>query len=438
MIEQTVNNTIVHCYLQTIHVDQIATIAYKSSTVDCLSFAQLKQGRRKMNTLHISGLAQKPEELECSMRVLGDPRYSDPSAKENISELEELVAVSPNGHWMALRRKGSSQEEINTISRTDEGSEEIVVPMNFGWGQVCARDIADDGTLLFQAELTPLFDDLGFARRPIVFTPENKKLFVLPPEYKEEEWLSGSLPTGRPKSHTPHCYASERTVFGWTHVNYDGRREANGHNISHCVWRHQETGEWVVEYMPKITNSKWLWPASTGTFIWCDRPNRDSVVRFGLFDGTSMATFDDVSIMGHGVAVLSVAKDSTFLGNFCVGDGRQEKSEEGESELSCYAFLVRPHTKEIHVFNEFGNNPFLYAVSANGQYVIGSQPDVGYSLMKLEGNSYRYVALTARDWRIEDVTDVTDEGHVFAVATCTERKHDCFRLKLPVLLIPQW
>src|SRR3989344_7720546 len=98
--------------------------------------------------------------------------------------------------------------------------------------------------------------------------------------------------------------------------------------------------------MPKITNSKWLWPASTGTFIWCDRPNRDSVVRFGLFDGTSMATFDDVSIMGHGVAVLSVAKDSTFLGNFCVGDGRQEKSGKRGTKRSFPPFFFSPPPKK--------------------------------------------------------------------------------------------
>lgn len=41
-------------------------------------------------------------------------------------------------------------------------------------------------------------------------------------------------------------------------------------------------------------------------------------------------------------------------------------------------------------------------------------------------------------WRIDALAYVTDDGKVFATATCTERKHGCFRLKLPVLLTPQW
>lgn len=119
-----------------------------------------------MNPLRISGLLEKPNEVECSVRVLGDPRLSDPSVCENIPELERLAAVSPNGQWMALVRKGRGlRDEFYTISQTGEGAKETVIPLKNEWGCTRARDIADDGAFLFGAELERSFSDYGFSRR---------------------------------------------------------------------------------------------------------------------------------------------------------------------------------------------------------------------------------------------------------------------------------
>lgn len=392
-----------------------------------------------MNTLHISGLLEQPKAIECSVRVLGDPRLSDPSVSENISELERLIAVSANGQWMALVRKGRGlRDKFYTISRTGEGTEEMVVPLKNEWEHTRARDIADEGTFLFEAELARSFSDCFFSRRPVVFTPGNKELVVLPPEYKEREWGADPLKDDRPRSHTPYCYAPDGAVFGWTHPNYDRRRDMESRETPHCIWRRKQSGEWTVEYTPDFMNSKWLWPAYTGTFVCCDQPDEDDTVRFGFFDGVVTTPYEDVSVDGHAIVVVSVAKNGTFLGHCCIRDGKKGKDKYGKPELSSYTFLIQPQTKAGHTFNDFDKNPWLHELSANGQYIIGSHPGAGHFLMKAEGDGYRYAALATKDWRVEDLVDVTDEGHVFAVATCTERKHGCFRLKLPVLLIPQW
>lgn len=185
-------------------------------------------------------------------------------------------------------------------------------------------------------------------------------------------------------------------------------------------------------------NSKWLWPAYASTFVWCDRPDEDGAVHFGLFDGTNTTTYENVCVEGHAIVVVSVARSGTFLGHFCIRDGRKGQDKDGKPELSSYTYLIQPQTKAGHLFNDFDKNPWLHELSPDGQCIIGSHPGAGHFLMKAEGDGFRYATLATKDWRIEDVVDVTDDGHVFAVVTCTERRHGCFRLKLPVLLIPQW
>lgn len=394
-----------------------------------------------MKEINVAGLSAQPEKVECSVQVLGDPGVNDPSASENIGELERLAAVSSNGQWMALvRKRRLSQDEFYTILRADEGAEEMVVPYKNEWRHTRARDIANDGTFLFEAELERSFTDYGFSRRPLVFKPGNNKPIVLPPEYHKRLWGTGFLEDDRPRSHTPYCYAPDDTVFGWSHVGYQERTEWHRYDLLHCIWRKQATDEWQIEYLPGYLNNKWLWPGYAGTFIWADdRPERSGAIHFGLFDGLSITTFS-VTLEGRDPKTVSVASDGTFLGSFGVVDGRNSVDrEEDKVPSSYYSYVIRPQDQAIHVFNELPeHNPWLRELSANGRFVIGSHPKVGFCLLKEADDNYRYTVLQAIGWRIEDVVRVTDDGKVFGVATCTERGHDCFRLTLPVALTPQW
>lgn len=393
-----------------------------------------------MKTLHISGL-EKPTPIECAVRVLGDPRLSDPSVSNNIPKFQHLAAVSPGGQWIALIREGDKRGKIYTISRTDEGAEELTVPLNDKrWTRTRARDIADNGTFLFEANLNELCIDDRFSRRPLVFTPNNQELVILPPKYQEWEPDASYLEDNRPQSHTPDCFTPDGSVFGWTFPNQSQRQGLGCYATPHCIWRHQESDEWTIQYMPDFMNSKDLCPcpAYADTFVWCDRSAEDDIVHFGLFDGTAAKTYDDVSIEGQGTMIVSAANNSTFIGHFCVRDGRTGKDKAGKSKISSYTFLIQPTAKAGHVFNDLDRNPWLHRLSPNGQYIIGPHPGGGGFLMKAEGDGYHYATLTTRDWRIEGVTSVTDQGQVFAIATCTERKHSCFRLYLPIMLTPQW
>lgn len=343
---------------------------------------------------------------------------------------------------MALRREGwCSGVAVFTIARTEEGVEETVVPLQheWEWPRICG--IADDGTLLMRAELD--YFDNGYSRRPLLFKPGDKTPLILPPPYDKEAKWKGRLPSEediRPASHTPYCYAPNGTIFGWTHGRR-GDQEAHGsYDTPHCVWEKQPSGKWTVECLPDSLNCKWLWPGYGGTFVWADRPEEDDTIHFGLFDGTSTTTFD-VTLKGTDPKTIAVAADGTFLGHYGVKDGRAGKDEKGDPESSYYAYLVRPQANAVRVFNDAEKDeksPWLKALSPNEQYVIGSHPGVGYCMLTAHGGGYRYVVFKALGWRIDDLACVTDGGKVFATATCVERKHGCFRLKLPVLLTSQW
>lgn len=395
-----------------------------------------------MTTISVDGLTGKAQAVECTAQVLGDPKLFDPAVGEDVSVFQRLSAVSPCGTWMALRRKGCrSGAAVFTIARTQEGAEEITIPLSrdWKWPHICG--IADDGTILFRAELNHF--DNGYSRRPLLFKPGDQKSLILPPPYdKEAKWkgcLSGEEDI-RPVSHTPHCYAPNGTVFGWTKGKYGDREEHRRYDTPHCVWEKQPSGKWTVECLPDSLNSQWLWPGYGGTFVWADRPKEDDTISFGLFDGTSTTTFD-VTLKGTDPKTIGVAADGTFFGHYGVKDGRSGKDEKGEPMCSYYAYLVRPQSNAVRVFNDVEkdeNNPQLEALSSNGQYVIGSHLGVGVCILQAHNGGYRYGVLKAPGWRIDGLTCVTDDGKVFATATCTERKHGCFRLKLPVLLTPQW
>jgi hypothetical protein len=390
-----------------------------------------------MNTISLAGLTGTPAEVRCAVNVLGDPRLSDPTSDHSLAELERLSAVSPNGQWLGLTRQGFSKgHSLLIIAPVQEGAEEIIVPLDMEWEWPRIRAITDDGTLLFRVELARR--DHGYARRPLLFKPGDKEPLILPPPYTKPEW-SRRPNDPAPLSHTPYCFAPDGTIFGWTHPRREERRQraVETIDIGHCVWRQLPTG-WMVEYLPDFLNDKWLWPACNGTFLWANAPRKDATICFGVFDGVS-CTPCEVTLDGSGPKVFGAATNGTFIGSYSIHDGRHGVDDEGKPDLSCYTYLLRPHHNTIRVFNEAADkNPWLEHLSANGQYVVGSQAGVGYFILKAMGGGYRYAVLHAPGWRIESLACVTDEGKVFATATCVERKHGCFRLTLPVLLTPRW
>lgn len=395
-----------------------------------------------MHAIHIAGLTSKPRDVACAARPLGDPKLFDPAASMSAPRFARLCAVSPNGQWMALKREGCfERQDVLTIAQAEEGAGETVVPLDLEWAYTRIRGIANDGMLLFQVELGGTAD-YGYSRRPLTFKPGAERPTILPPPYDKEAKWKGRLPDEedtRPPAHTPDCYAPDGTIFGWTLSRFEECHQRAGYNQRYCTWKAQEDA-WTIAYLPDSLDGKWVWPAHGGAFTWCDRPEEDDTIHFGLFDGTSSTTFA-VTLNGHDPRTIAVARDGTLLGHVGVRDGRAGKNEKGEPKSSYYAYLIRPQADAVRLFNDAAEgekNPRLEKMSTSGVYIVGFHPGVGYFILRAEGDRYRYAVLQTPGWRIENLCHVTDDGAVYATATCIEKKHGCFRLKLPVLLSPQW
>lgn len=388
-----------------------------------------------MKTLEINGLSDKPRTVECDVRVLGKPELFDPLHSDRLPEFDHLFGVSPNGQWMALVRKCKDFDtEIYTIVQAQEGADEIVVPLKDSFDRFTRpRDVANDGMFLYQASVSP--SDSLHSRRPFVFKPGDKESTVLPPEYDEESPYSylDKNPNDHTLSHTPYCFAGSDTVFGWTHTLSSLReRHHDDYELVHCIWRRANRDAWMVEYMPEFLRFKWVWPTRDGKFFCCDWSKKEGEVEFGLFDGSTYKPFKNFAIHGHGCKITAVAADGTCLGHI---DVYREKRKEDDCNSCFYTFLARPAAGTAHVFNEsVENNVWLTELSENGKYALAE----GCEILRAENGGYRHATFTSPGWRIDDTAGVTNNGHVFATATCLERKHGCFRLKLPVLLVPQW
>lgn len=382
-----------------------------------------------MKSVEIVGLTNKPRNIVCGVRVLGDPKLFDPAEEEDIPLLQHMLAVSPNRDWMALVRKSLiTDNESYSMARTQEGAAEVEVPLESKYVLLNTqpRDVANDGIFLFDAELSGSPDQLHFSRRPLVFKVGDKKPTILPPVYVEPEWDDEPLKGGFPYSHTPVCFTPDGRVFGRT---YDPKFSFN---LPHCVWQRQPSGEWTIDYLPDFTHTKWLWPAWNGAFTACDWTHEYADIGFGLFDGTSYTSYESLTVHGRDCKIVSVSQPGIFIGHFCT-----VTKEDHESRS--FGFLANPATGALHVFNDFHRrNASLHYISANGRYVIGSHPPSGNCILRADGDGYNYATYSAPGWRIETAIDVTDEGNVYGTATCLDRKHGCFRLKLPVLLVPQW
>jgi len=389
-----------------------------------------------MKTIDVFGLNEK-KTIECFVRVLGNHRICDPMVSGNVPIIEYLSAVSPNGEWLALDRvEKGSRKDLITITRVEEGAEEIVVPMDFDWENSRIRDISNDGTLLFQVELDRGFSNYGHSRRPLLFKYGDKKPLILPPPYDKEDMSFFRSPSegNCQTAHTPYCYTSEGKIFGWSRRRYDDRQYLNLNGTDYFVYEQKKPGVWVVEYLPDSLDGKWIWTAYHNTFVWADQRSKDNIIRFGLFDGKSCSNFD-IAVYGYNPQVVEVASNNTFICHYGVKGKRKYKNKEMHDY---YALLAKPQDNALNLFKDGEENPWCEKLSPNGKYVIGSHTTVGWFILKSESDGYSYRVLNTPGWRIESLASVMDDGRIYAVATCVERKHGYFRLKLPVLLVPKW
>lgn len=390
-----------------------------------------------MKTIEIIGLEEKLP-INCSVYVLGNPRMSDPITSDNVLALERLAVVSPNGKWLALERNAQfASNDMLTIVKAEEGAEEVVVPVDFDWEQLRIRDINNEGTLLFQAELERNSIGYGHSRRPLLFKQGDAKPLILPPPYNKEDRgnLRSPREDDRPASHTPYCYTSEDKIFGWSHRKYSERVQRERDGVDRFIYTQEKPGVWTIEYLPDFLNGKWLWPGYHNTFILSDRKPKDGIITFGLFDGKKCSNFD-ITALGDDPKVVRVASDNTFICHYGVKEKWKRKNQEVES--SYYTLLAKPNESALQLFKDGEENPWLEYLSTNGKYAVGSHPDVGYFILKAHCDAYDYRVLAVMGWRIESLAAVLDDGKVYATATCIERSHGCFRLKLPVLLTPEW
>ena len=396
-----------------------------------------------MKDIAINGLTLSPKKIPCHVNVLGDPGLSDPALASHTVGIHELAAVSGSGAWLALVRGRPSAENdtsIITVCRAQEGAEEIVVLRPPESQRVIPRDIRNDGTLLFEAELGYPSNASGFSRRAVLFEPGQSQPVILPPLFNQEDLFDDPMRKGVARSHTPLCFTPNGNVFGWAYKAYDVEKGIKESGLRNCFWYQSGSTDWNLEYGPSYLENMSLWPAHNGMYIWCARVEEGSkeLAHVGLFNGKGLEIFNDITLPGHRHVISAVAGNNIFLGRLHWSDGRSQESESGEDAPSHYSYLVDPERQAMHIFNDsLKNNPLLESISENGNCLIGIKPDAGFFLMQAAGEGYSFGLLDAPGWRIEDVVHVSDEGHVFALATCTDRKQGCFRLKLPVKLIPQ-
>ncbi|MBI3421101.1 MAG: hypothetical protein HY006_03490 [Candidatus Sungbacteria bacterium] len=398
-----------------------------------------------MKNIPIIGLTGNPKKIQCHVSVLGDPSLSDPAIASHTVGIEELAAVSWNGAWLAIVRGRASAENdtsILTVCRAQEGAEEIVAVRPPESRCVIPRDIRNDGTLLFEADLGNPNNASGFSRRAVLFEPGQRQTVILPPPFNQEDLFDDDpMRKGVVRSHTPLCFTPNGNVFCWAYKAYDVERGIKESGLLNCFWYQHGSAGWDLEYGPPYLEKMTLWPAGSGMYIWCTRIEEGSqeMAHVGLFNGKGLEIFNDVTLPGHSHAITAVAANNIFFGHLFWSDGKSQESGSGEKfNHFPNSFLVDPQRQAMHIFNDGAkNNPFLEGISENGHYLIGTKPDVGFFLMQAAAEGYSFGLLDAPGWRIEDAVHVNDECHVFALATCVDRKHGCFRLKLPVKLIPQ-
>jgi hypothetical protein len=184
-----------------------------------------------------------------------------------------------------------------------------------------------------------------------------------------------------------------------------------------------------------MDDNRWWWPAYHSQIIWADRHPQDGIIHFGLFDGASCSNFD-LTVKGDNPIVVAVASDNTFICQYSVKGKRRRQGKESNS--SSYTLLAKPQDNTLQLFKDSEENPWFEHLSANSHYVIGSLPGVERFILNAQGDTYHYRTLNTPGWRIDSLAAVMDDGRVYATGTCIERKDDCFRLKLPLLLTPQW
>src|SRR3989344_3848839 len=171
-----------------------------------------------MKDITITGLTSEPKKIQCHVSVLGDPGMSDPAIASHTVGIHELAAVSGSGAWMAVVRGRPSAENdtsIITVCRAQEGAEEIVVIRPPESRCVTPRDIRNDGTLLFEAELGYPSNASGFSRRAVLFDPSQSQTVILPPPFNQEDLFDDPMLKGVARSHTPLCFTPNGNVFGW-------------------------------------------------------------------------------------------------------------------------------------------------------------------------------------------------------------------------------
>lgn len=385
-----------------------------------------------MKTIEISGL-EEAKVVECTVQVLGDPRLSDPVVSDDFPALERLVAVSSDGKWLALdRRARAYSPHLLTIARAEEEAEEIVVPLDQYGKNSQIRDINNEGALLLQGELDELGFDHGHSCRPVLFKVGDEGPLALPPLYEREPRWSARF-SNRPPSHIPCCYTFDEKIFGWAYVRSTDD-ESCGYR--YFLYEQQKPRVWTVTYLPDSLSNLWLRPAAAGNFVWVERKPKEGVIKFGSFDGTSCRAFD-LEVEGENPKIGSVAENNTFVCQYATKG--MQKNDKKAPKLADYTLLARPHDKAVQLFQKSRNkNPWLEKISLNGQYVIGYTPREGWFVLQAQGDGYVYRVLDTPSWRIDSLAHVMDDGRIYATATCVRHNRSHFRLKMPVMLVPQW
>ena len=373
-----------------------------------------------MDTVNGIDLIRGAKKISGKVRVFGEIGLSDPIVCSTHSPIERIGPVSPDGKWVSIYRQGGlAGSSVISVVKASRNAREIPVHQYERWNNPIIRDITDDGRVLFDVWLRDGIHRMYRSESVGLFTVGDSHSFDLTSNVLDQEtvpmnvrqWAISFTPDGK--------------VFG-ADRRFDERDKSfpNPRYWRTCLWEEVKPNKWKMSYVLRNPSKPLSRLVGTGNYVWADRIDIESgweSIRFFVFDG-KIHRFIDPVIKARSFQIVAGGTDGSFLVNY---DGNRETRRFPEN--GC---LFRPGQNEATFFtpNKELHSTYLVNLSRDGKYAAGRHDGDCFVLT----DSGDCTILRANGWRIDQLAAISNKGEVFALATCLDKKNDCYRLKLPI------
>ena len=362
-----------------------------------------------MKRLELSGFeGSTPDSKKYRVEVLGNSRLFDPELVQGLPVFERISQVSQNGKWVVFRR---SLDDLVRLSVLEVGqTKEVIIPMD-SWSDSHVVGIMNDGSAVGVVDC--LASDTFF-KRPFICKYNDAP--SLPPVEQPDVQTDVQ---NRKLSYKSVCLAQNGSIYGVCIGAYPTKA---------LYWQEQK-GVWQLNELPEFMDPKSLCPMDNGRYLYSKSPSRGKST-FAIYDhGKS----EDLSLSiadTRALTFLGVGENGSIIGSF-------SKKNSNDASSDFFSFVANPKlSNEVLVLNP--PNEYLWArkISSNGRFILSDCHKEKLFVLEQNEEGYHAHLVLTDDWRLEEQTDILDDGTIFCSGSCTNKQSDYYRLKLPLKLSP--